>query len=152
MTYGEKYKEVFGYYPEEIPCPDECPKEYENRLCEGCKYFNLSTQTTFRKVEEDTKNEEKVEEDTKNEEKEADRQSDRRNLSSIDIYNYLRTANPSEYGVIYSIAAYKMSESLSFKDFLTLVFANLFAVSDKFDAEVMYKAQQMILKHYGEEG
>lgn len=34
MTYGEKYKEVFGYYPEEIPCPDECPKEYENRFCE----------------------------------------------------------------------------------------------------------------------
>ena len=142
MTYGEKYKEVFGYYPEEIPCPDECPKEYENRLCEGCKYFNLSTQTTFRKVEEDTKNEEK----------EADRPCDRRNLSSIDIYNYLRTANPSEYGVIYSIAALKMSESLSFKDFLTLVFANLFAVSDKFDAEVMYKAQEMILKHYGEKG
>lgn len=136
------YKEVFGYYPEKIPCPDECPKEYENRSCEGCKYFNLLTNTTFRKVEEDTKNEEK----------EAGRPCDRSNLSPIDIYNYLRTANPSEYGVIYSLAALKMSENLSFKDFLTMVFANLFAVSDKFDAEVMYKAQDMILKHYEEEG
>lgn len=143
MTYGEKFKEVFGYYPEEIPCPDECPKEYENRFCEDCKYFNLSTNTTFRKAEEDTKNEEK----------EADRQSDRRNLSPIDIYHYLRTANPGEYGVIYSIVAIKLFESMDdFEDFLTLVFANLFAVSDKFDPEVMYKAQQMILKHYGEEG
>lgn len=142
MTYGEKFKEVFGYYPEEIPCPDECPKEYENRFCEGCKYFNLSTQTVFRK-----------EEDTKNEEKKADRQNIRRNLSPIDIYHYLRTASPGEYGVIYSIVAIKLFESMDdFEDFLTLVFANLFAVSDKFDPEVMYKAQQMILKHYGEEG
>lgn len=142
MTYGEKFKEVFGYYPEEIPCPDECPKEYENRSCEGCKYFNLSTNTTFRKVEEDTKNEEK----------EATRPCDRSNLSPIDIYNYLRTASPSEYGVIYAIAAFKLYETMDFEDFLTQVFANLFAVSDKFDPEVMYKAQQMILKHYGEEG
>lgn len=95
---------------------------------------------------------EKFKEEAKNEEKEADRPCDRRNLSSIDIYHYLRTANPVEYGVIYSIAAYKLSETMDFKDFLTLVFANLFAVSDKFDPEVMYKAQQMILKHYGEEG
>lgn len=141
MTYGEKFKEVFGYYPEEIPCPDECPKEYENRFCEGCKYFNLSTQTVFSKAEE-----------AKDEKKEADRQSDRRNLSPIDIYNYLRTANPSEYGVIYAIAAFKLHENMNFEDFLTQVFADLFAVSDKLDPEVMYKAQQMILKHYGEEG
>lgn len=95
---------------------------------------------------------EKFKEEVKNEEKEADRQSDRRNLSPIDIYNYLRTANPGEYGVIYSIAAFKMYDTTDFKDFITMVFANLFAVSDKFDPEVMYKAQQMILKHYGEEG
>lgn len=142
MTYGEKFKEVFGYYPEEIPCPDECPEDYKDRWCEGCKYFNLSPQTTFLKAEE-----------ANNAKKEADRQSDRRNLSPIDIYHYLRTASPSEYGVIYSIVAIKMFESMDdFEDFLTLVFANLFAVSDKFDPEVMYKAQQMILKHYGEEG
>lgn len=92
------------------------------------------------------------EEEAKYEEKKDDRQSDRRDLSPIDIYHYLRTANPCEYGVIYSLAVCKISESLSFKDLLTMVFANLFAVSDKFDAEVMYKAQDMILKHYGEEG
>lgn len=143
MKYGEKFKEVFGYYPEEIPCPDECPREYENRFCdEGCKYFKLSPQTVLRKEEE-----------AKNEEKKADRQNIRRDLSPFDIYNYLRTANPGEYGVIYSLVAMKLFESMDdFEDFLTLVFANLFAVSDKFDAEVMYKAQQMILKHYGEEG
>lgn len=138
MTYGEKYKEVFGYYPEQIPCPEECPVE---NMCDSCKYRSIDTNTTFKK------------EEAKNEEKKADRQSDRCNLSPFDIYNYLRTANPSEYGVIYSIVAIKLFESMDdFDDFLTLVFANLFAVSDKFDPEVMYKAQQMILKHYGEEG
>lgn len=136
MTYGEKFKEVFGYYPERIPRPALCPRDTD--YCVECKYEKIDVDSKFT-------------EEAKNEEKEADRQNIRRNLSSIDIYNYLRTASPSEYGVIYSIAAFKLSETMSFKDLLTMVFANLFAVSDKFDAEVMYKAQQMILKHYGEE-
>lgn len=140
MTYGEKFKEVFGYYPDQIPCPDECPVEFRENMCDSCKYKFINTKTTFKK------------EEAKNEKKESDRPCDRRNLSPIDIYHYLRTASPSEYGVIYSLSVAKISETLSFKDLLTLVFANLFAVSDKFDAEVMYKAQDMILKRYGEEG
>lgn len=137
MTYGEKYKEVFGYYPEKIPCPTECPDDAD--YCTNCKFNTIRPETVFT-------------EDTEDEEKEADRPCDRRNLSPVDIYHYLRTASASEYGVIYSIVAIKMFESMDdFEDFLTLVFANLFAVSDKFDPEVMYKAQQMILKHYEEE-
>ncbi|MEE3334378.1 MAG: hypothetical protein VZR54_08970 [Ruminococcus sp.] len=140
MTYGEKYKEVFGYYPEQIPCPEECPVEFRENMCDSCKYRSIDTNTTFKKEEE------------KNEEKKAARPCDRSNLSPFDIYNYLRTANPSEYGVIYAIVAFKLYETMDFEDFLTQVFADLFAVSDKIDPEVMYKAQQMILKHYGEEG
>ena len=138
MTYGEKYKEAFGYYPDVIPCPADCPKIYNDNMCVNCNYLSINPRTEFK-------------EETKDEEKETDRPCDRSDLSPIDIYNYLRTANPSEYGVIYALASYKISETMNFEDFLDMVFANLFAVSDKFDAEVMIKAQDMILKYYKKE-
>lgn len=43
MTYGEKFKEVFGYYPETMPCPEKCPPGRQKyKFCnEGseCEYF-----------------------------------------------------------------------------------------------------------------
>ena len=42
MTYGEKFKEVFGYYPEAMPCPEKCPPGKTGESCfEGyeCEYF-----------------------------------------------------------------------------------------------------------------
>ena len=42
MTYGEKFKEVFGYYPDQMPCPENCPKGRENMSCiDGfeCEYL-----------------------------------------------------------------------------------------------------------------
>ena len=53
MTYGEKFKEVFGYYPETMPCPEKCPPGRKNNNChEGfeCEYFR-----DFREKEYDEK-------------------------------------------------------------------------------------------------
>lgn len=146
MTNKEKFIQVFGITEDVFDDVSCVFRLYQNdsvmcnNFCEECRYFNFWGREYKPEVGE-----------KKDEEKETDRQSDRRDLSPIDIYNYLRTANPSEYGVIYSLAAFKMSETMSFEDFLNMVFANLFAVSDKFDAEVMYKAQDMILKYYKKE-
>jgi len=50
MTYGEKFKEVFGYYPVTMPCPEKCPpgRHMSNGCIEGseCEYF-----TDFRNKE-----------------------------------------------------------------------------------------------------
>ena len=43
MTYGEKFKEVFGYYPEEMPCPEVCPPGRKSCMCldgSECEYFS----------------------------------------------------------------------------------------------------------------
>ena len=42
MTYGEKFKEVFGYYPDAMPCPEKCPPGRRDHNCHGgseCEYF-----------------------------------------------------------------------------------------------------------------
>ncbi len=42
MTYGEKFKEVFGYYPCDMPCPEKCPNGRNTLNCHegfGCEYF-----------------------------------------------------------------------------------------------------------------
>lgn len=40
MTYGEKFKEVFGYYPDTMPCLEKCPPGSDNCLGGSeCEYF-----------------------------------------------------------------------------------------------------------------
>ena len=43
MTYGEKFKEVFGYYPTMMPCPENCPPGRDGEIgCHSgseCEYF-----------------------------------------------------------------------------------------------------------------
>lgn len=45
MTNKEKFKEVFGYEPEDsgLPCPNECPEEFEDvDFCKGCPYRDFA--------------------------------------------------------------------------------------------------------------
>ena len=49
MTNKEKFKEVFietfGFIPEiSFPCPEECPEEFEWKICIGCPYYNFENE------------------------------------------------------------------------------------------------------------
>ena len=44
MTNIEKFTEVFGYVPEEFPCPVECPEEFMHRTCMSCPYYDFKNE------------------------------------------------------------------------------------------------------------